>query len=452
MSSVLTLRNRIAGMLGISFGGKRDLYNVFGYHKNISYGQSLAKYGRQDIVARVIDAPADALWTKPPTVITTNEAWNNAWQALVTKHQLWQIFGRVDRLAGIGEYSTLLIGFDDANKVDKSVAKAKNILYLQPYSCEGAQIKELEQNTSSNNFMKPSLYTINPNRDAMNAGNNAKINGRSFEANGSRILHVVENPLTDEVYGNCRMERVFNLTDDLLKVAGGTAETFWLTANRGMQIDVDKEMELTPDDEKALADELEEFQHQQRRYLRTRGVKVNSLGSDIPNPEQTFRMLIALISGATGIPTRILLGSEAGQLASTQDRNNWAERIIERRTTFGEPQMIKPFIRKLTAAGVLPQVDEQDIKIQWPEAFVLSPLERAQAGAQRARSAANMAKTLDTNNQLLTIDEAREALDFAPRTKDTKEKEGNIKGGPGEKDGSTSKKTGDDATAAVSPS
>lgn len=411
--SILTSRSRIGAMLGQMFGGKRDLYKVYGYSKNINFSTAYGKYARQDIVGRIIDAPADALWTKPPTVTGPTDEWNKAWNDLVVRLSLWNQIGRVDRLAGLGEYATLLIGINDGRKVSEKAAGGKHaVTYLQPYSCDAATVTKLVEDTSDPAFMKPKTYSVNPSKDN-SAG---KAVGSAFNADASRVLHIVENPLTDDVYGNSRIERIYNLTDDLLKIVGGTAETFWLTSNKGLQIDVDKDMELTPDDEKALSDEIDEYQNQLRRVLRTRGIKVTPLGSDVPDPKTAFEMLLSLMSGATGIPKRILLGSEAGQLASDQDRNNWAERIIERRTNFGEPLVLKPLIRKLTALGVLPPADESKIAIVWPEAFVLSPLERAQAGAQRARSAANMAKALDSGTKLFTVDEGRAILDLLPTT------------------------------------
>ena len=87
--SILTSRNKLGALLGMMFGGKRDLYSVFGYTKAVSYNMAYGKYNRQDIVARVIDAPADALWTKPPLIVTGDEVWDAAWNKIVSDAKLW---------------------------------------------------------------------------------------------------------------------------------------------------------------------------------------------------------------------------------------------------------------------------------------------------------------------------------------------------------------------------
>ncbi len=206
------------------------------------------------------------------------------------------------------------------------------------------------------------------------------------------------------------MAKVYNLLDDLMKIAGGAPEAFWMNARAGLQADIDMEMELDDEDATALADEIEEYQHQLRRIIKTRGVDLKPLGTEVASPKDQFNMLISLLSGTTGIPQRILIGSEAGQLASEQDRANWAERIEERRVLFAEPYILDPLIRRFMEVGLLPEID--DYEYEWPEAFKVSPLESAQTMASQARAIGNMARQTGGKNpmQITTQKEAREII------------------------------------------
>lgn len=401
----------LGSLIGSMFDGSRDLYKVFGYGKTITYEQKLIKYIRQDIAGRIVDAPAAALWTNPPIVSSSDQAWTAAWDDLVTRNNLWYHLESADKLAGIGKYSIILIGFNDGTALENPVntrslkQKTDNlILYMQAYGENCVSIDEFDADPRSENFGKPLIYKVKPITKAdLNIGGSASIKyGREFKVHHSRIIHVVDNTLDNTVYGFPRLERVYNLLDDLIKVTGGSAETFWLTANRGLHIDIDKEMELEKDDEKNLSDEIEEYQHQLRRVIRTRGTKVNSLGSDVPDPRGTYDIIISNISGATGIPRRILTGSEAGQLASAQDRANWADRIDERRANWANPIVLSQLISKMTGATYLPKLASttSSITVDWPKAFKMSPLEDAQTAAQHARSATNFAKAIETMENL----------------------------------------------------
>ena len=415
ISDRLSLANRIASR----FSGARDFYGIFGYKPSLLPEDYLLKYTRQDSAARIIDAPANATWRNPPKV-TGGSGFEAAWELLVRGQNLWPMFERIDKLSGLGRYSLGLLGFDKG-ALGSPVRGATKLLYIQPIG-EGSveDIPEFEQNTSNARFGMPLIYKVrlaDPKYLVTTRGIlESRGSGRLIEVHHSRILHVAENPLQDSLAGEPRIKRVFNLLDDLLKVVGGTSEAFWLTANRGLQADVDKEMQLDPEDADRLAEEIDEYVHQMRRILRTRGVKITNLGSDTPNPSGIFESLMMLISGATGIPKRILLGSESGQLASEQDRANWAERVIERRISFAEPQVLKPFIALMVASGVLPDPGDT-LEFVWEDAFHLSPLEKSQTTAQTARTVANLQKGISDKTQPMIVrDEARAIIGLDPMT------------------------------------
>jgi hypothetical protein len=420
MDSIFSAREMFSRLLGSWFQGSRDYWRTFGYLNYPPFSETYLKYTRQDIAGRIVDLPADALWDNPPVVTSDNQEWSTAWDNLVTNFNLWQVLSRADKLAGLDLYSIIVVGVAGTGALDTPLLdptaplpvrgpgrprKAQgidpgSIIYLQPYSADGAMIEEFDNDPSSPYYMLPKIYKLRGNNfTQQNVQNTNAIRFASrpdIRVHASRVLHVVEGALENQVFGVPRMHRVFNLLDDLIKVVGGSAETFWMVSDRGLQIDVDKEMALSPDDAADLTDELDEWEHGRRRVIRTRGVKINPIGSDTPSPQQNVAAIMSLISGASGIPQRILVGSEAGQLASEQDRANWAERTTERRQHFGEPTMIFQAIKKFTAMGVLPAPPDLTITIQWPDAFKLSPLERAQTSAQKARSAANLINVFTT--------------------------------------------------------
>lgn len=409
MSTPLLERLKLGGLLGKMFGGKRDLYELLGYTQVITYEHILSKYTRQDITSRVIDAPANALWDNPPLITAPVAGFDEAWKDVARKHNVWQTVSKADKLAGMGEYAIILIGTDTPGDLKNPVVRRNNasLLYLQPYAINTATISKLVGDPTNARYMLPELYQIQPGNE-LNSVNIREL-PPTFEIHADRVVHVLEGALTNDVFGTPRGVKIYNLLEDLQKIVGGTAETFWLTANRGMQVDVDKEMDLTKEDAADLSDEIDEYLNQLRRVIRTRGVKINSLGSDTPNPKNVFEMVMSLVSGSTGIPKRILIGSEAGQLASEQDRSNWAERIEERRSSFGTPT-ITNLVMRLSSVGVLPPVTSEQIVVEWPDAFKLSPLERAQTSSNYARSAANLAKALEGEDPLMTKEEAREIL------------------------------------------
>jgi hypothetical protein len=163
-----------------------------------------------------------------------------------------------------------------------------------------------------------------------------------------------------------------------------------------MQINVDKDMDLSPEDAKELQQEVDDYQHQLRRFIRTRGVEVKTLGHDGVDPTGVFNLLMSMITAGTGIPSNVLVGNGGRQLEAELDRANWSDRIAERVVEYAEPVILKGLLDNFIYAGAL--TIPQNIQISWPEAFKMSPLERAQTSAQMARSAVNLTKAAQLSN------------------------------------------------------
>ena len=429
----LVNRYRLAGVAGMQFGGKRDLYKVFGYREYLKFQDYYAKYRRQDIASRIIDALPNATWRGGGVKLDGDEALESAWEELSEDLSLPMTFQRVDRLSAMGNFSLLLLGFNDTGDLSRPVRPAsgrgrpRELLYINPIGDISVRDVSFVKDVTDRRYGKPEMYTIARFDESIisaggtNLGSEARSIadrlrdranfslGKTMKVHWSRVIHVVNNPLESDAFSIPLIERIYNLLDDLLKVSGGSAEAFWLIANRGMQADVDPEINFDPEDAEALKDEIEEYQHELRRFIRTRGVKLNVLDNKTASPKDTFDLIMALISGTTGIPRRVLLGAEAGVIASEQDRASWAERIGEHRDLSAEPSIVRPFISRLQELEILPQ---GKYKLDWPLAFILNPLEEGMMMAQKARAVGNMSRQTgnQTPMQITSREEVRDII------------------------------------------
>ena len=399
MTNVIPFMRRFREALMGTFSGRRSIYEVYGWKKDPQYEDFLDKYYHQDIAKRIIDAPVLALWSDPPNLVADDQ-FKTAWEGLLKTIPVFANITRLDILSGIGTFAVMVIGFDDGRSLDQPVRKTtgRRVIYMQPYGEDSVKVKSFIKDPTDARFGLPEMYTISRIRPDKAVGVLAADVSTAFDVHWTRVLHVAEGALESRVYGRSRLEPVYNVLDDIQKVTGGSAETFWLTANRGLHIDVDKEMELDAQDEANLSEELEEYQHELRRVIRTRGVKINALGSEVADPRGVFDVQLSLLSANTGLPKRVITGSEAGQLASQQDRANWAQVVEQRVKSYGEPIVMLPLLKTLIDAGVLPEPTQ--LRVNWPDAFKMNPLERAQTSAQIARSATNIANTLKTIEEI----------------------------------------------------
>lgn len=394
MSAILN-RSVFANLLGQAFQGKRDYYEVFGYPRTLNAELMWEMYYRGGIAHRIIHAYPDAVWARPPKVHSHSlPSFDSEWAKFAKDLQIWEAVKRADILAGLGRYSIILVGTTNAN-LQAPLRKDARITFFQPYAETNASISEWETDPTSPRFGQPKYYTIYPRtarRVEFEQGASVAPAAQSFKVHASRVIHISRGGLESPVYGVPRYAPIWNYLLDLMKVVGSSAESYWMTAYQGLHANVDPEMDMKEDDAADLSDEIDEYQHGLRRFIRTRGVEVKNLGSRVADPRGAFDVVLTLIAGTSGIPKRILLGSEAGQLASGQDRANWAERIEEERIDHAEPHIIYPMLTWLNDSGML--AIPEDAKLLWPEAYRMSPLERGQQSAQTARTAANILKAV----------------------------------------------------------
>ena len=66
--NALAERLGLAGMLGMQYGGDRDVYAAAGYPRELTFADYMARYKRHDIAKRVIDLPVDDAWLHPPII------------------------------------------------------------------------------------------------------------------------------------------------------------------------------------------------------------------------------------------------------------------------------------------------------------------------------------------------------------------------------------------------
>jgi hypothetical protein len=415
----LITRGRLGRML-TSFGQQRNYQEIFGWDDIISIEQMLYMYNRGGIAKRLVDAYPDAIWARPPVLWAQgDDNWTVEFLQWADDINLWPTLYRLDRLSRLGHYAILLIGTDRPG-LEMPLRNARQITYLQPYGEQSVSIEQWDRDPASPNFGKPTLYRIYPEGTGFTPRNTGNTVGRggggtgsirsSFLVHASRIIHIARGTLEDEIYGTPFMAPVWDYLTDLRKVVGSSSESYWIMANRGLQADIDKEMSLNAEDQAALQTEIDEYFHGFRRFIRTKGVELNPLQNEVADPKGPFDVLVTLISGTSAIPKRILLGSEAGQLASTQDKGNWAERIEEERALGSEPSIIKPFMKFAMRNRIL-RAPSSQVNISWPDAYRMSPLERGQTSAQTARTIANLTKMLESESDrvrnLITDVEAR---------------------------------------------
>lgn len=385
--SELTNRALLAAKLGVQYGGVRDLYKALGYSKNLQFPDFYGRYTRQEVAKAIIDRPVKATWSGPLELIEAEKGedteFEKAWASLNRDVGMKTMFSRVDRLTGIGRYGVLLLGLNDVKNsegfqlpVNKN-KKDYKLMYMKPFSEETAKVASFEKNASSDRYGQPLFYEIAVTDMTTQSDKKIKVHY-------SRVIHITDDNLESEIYGTPRLEPVFNCLMNIEKIAGGDAEMFWRGARPGFHGKVDKEYTMTKDTERDLLDQLDEYENDLRRFLINEGVDIEALQQQISDPLPHLDCQLKLISSQTGIPVRVLTGSERGELASSQDTTEWLTYVQARREDHAEPRIVRPTVDQLIELGILPEPTTDDYTVLWQDLFSISEKSRVEIGKQRA--------------------------------------------------------------------
>jgi hypothetical protein len=191
-----------------------------------------------------------------------------------------------------------------------------------------------------------------------------------------------------------RLQGIFNVLKSLELIVGGSGEMFWRGAFPGMSFELDKDAQFDSGQGATdLEDQIQSYFHNLQRHLKTQGMQVKMLSPQVSDPSNHFQMFLSVVSATIGVPTRILLGSERGELASSQDERAWNEKVEERRLNYAEPMMLRQFIGRLQLVGILSATPD-DYNIVWPPLKVSSEKEKAEISKLATEALATYANSI----------------------------------------------------------
>lgn len=391
---------------------RRDLNQECGYPEQISLEEYQQMFDREGIGTRVVTVWPEETWTQDPVIKENDDQddtdFEKRWKSLERAHNLFHYMHRVDELSGVGAFGVALIGLDDGRRLEDPVAGItlkgpatgqltgetivqRKMTFCRVFGQSAVSVESVVDDTTSPRHGLPEYYQINLATSKSHASTDpapVSVQGDPTKVHWTRVVHIADNRKSSEVYGVPRQQTVWNRLLDIRKIAGGSAEMFWKGGFPGISFETHPELAGAQIDVESMREEFAEFANGLNRFMATSGFTANSMSPNVADPEPHVMMQIRLIAMSIRVPWRVLLGSEAAQLASDQDRENFDKRIQNRRNKYCTPWIVRQFIDRLILLGVLPEPaedSEDDVGIfghyaydvDWPEIQEAKPKERA---------------------------------------------------------------------------
>ena len=419
----------ITRWLGSQYDGNRDIYDVLGYDDldtESSLEKFRAKYNRQDIAKRIIDAFPEETWKKPPKVVDDGET-DSEFETQVNrllKNEVTAYFRRLDRAQRLGEYGVMMVGYADGQDLDQPVQESAlsspdDIAFYNVFPQEqvenwilGKETDGEESDPTHPRFNKPVYYTLDfGDIDAESQDDDFK------EVHYTRVpLHPAEGALETDLKGTPALKPVYNRLQDREKVIGASAEMFYTGADRKIIANVKDDFAL---EQYSDTGEREDFQDQLTRLINDMqqsmvgtGMEYEVISGQEVNPQGVIDTIDSSIAAAIGMPKNKLQGNEMGERSTTQDRLNWFDNIKSRQSNFSIPNFVRPFINTLIEYGILPSPNGEDYAVKFPDLVEQTEADKAEIQSQRASAlgGSQLAMTLSTSQKLEFLQGGAEAV------------------------------------------
>lgn len=409
-------RMNLLNPLGMGLDDKRvAAWCEYGFKQNLDFHDFYKLYRRNGLASGAVEKLAGTCWKTDPWVIEGDKEDESrketAWEKKVTQvltARLWRRFREADARRLVGRYSGLVLRVKDSGKWHEPVkGGSKALVDVVPVWAATLRVSEWNTDLSSEDYGKPKFWSYVEQSTNGQPGRNIKIHP-------DRVF------ILGDYSGNAIgfLEPVYNNFVSLEKVEGGSGESFLKNAARQLNINFDKEIDF-----KNLAamygvsiDELQERFNEAAKevnrgndvLLPTQGATVTPLVSAVPDPGPTYNINLQTISAGLDIPSRVLVGNQQGERASTEDLKFFYARCQSRRMDLSFE--IEDLVDHLVRIGVLDATGEKTV--MWDDLT-------EQTFAERLDNAAKMSTinqtALATGEEVFSNDEIRVAGGFDPK-------------------------------------
>lgn len=401
---------RARGMLinpGMGLDAKREsAWCEYGFKEELTFDDLYKLYRRCGIAHGAVNKLVSNCWKTNPQVIEGEQsddsreltAWEKASNQVFT-HRFWRSFAKADTRRLVGRWAGILLHIKDSKKWDQPVVRGKALQKITPVWASALKVGSRDNSGAITMWQ----YT-----ESLSDGSTAQRN-----VHPERVL-IIGDMSEDEIGF---LEPGYNACVSLEKVEGGSGESFLKNAARQQNINFDKDIDFNnlASMYGVTVDELQERYNEAAREINrgndtlliTQGAQVTSMVSAVSDPSPTYDVNLKTFSSSVDMPSRIIVGNQSGERASTEDQIYFNGRCQSRRGDLSFD--IEDMVDKLTYLQIIKPVGK--FSIVWDELNEQSPSDKLDSATKM--SSINQT-SLASGEQVFTVDEIRVAAGYEP--------------------------------------
>lgn len=358
---------------GYFFGAQKHNHAAdFGYPDQVTFELAFDAYCRNPLARAAVDKTVGKTWEANPLLQEFQRDGTKKGKQKETGLEadirqrfddllIWQHMAESDARSLVGAYSGLILRFADSQPFKAPVKRVPGgllgLVEVIPAWEGQLTVSQWDMVETSETYGQPLMFQY-----AESAVGQQK-QPRQFEIHPDRVLIWSRDGTLND---RSALEPGYNALLDMEKIRGGGGEGFWKNAKSGLSLEIDKDaniqnmataMGVAADEIVDKIDEqVEGFNKGFDKSLLLQGIKATPMQVNLPSPEHFFAIALQSFAATFSAPLKILVGSQTGERASTEDSAEWAKVNMSRRTNRVIPR-IRAFIARLERFGILPQKD-----------------------------------------------------------------------------------------------
>lgn len=373
---------------GFFFGAQKHNHAAdFGYPDQVGFELAFDAYCRNPMARAAVDKTVGKTWEANPFLQEFQRDGTEGGDQGETRAEadirqrfddlrVWQHLAECDRRGLVGSYAGLILRFADSQPFRAPVTRVpgglSGLVEVIPAWEGQLTVNTWDTNEASETYGQPLMFQF------AESAVGQQTQPRTFEVHPDRVVVWSRDGTLN---GRSALEPGYNALLDMEKIRGGGGEGFWKNAKSGLSLEIDKDAKIAdmaqamgvPANEVVdrIDEQVEGFNKGFDKSLLLQGIKATPMQVNLPSPEHFFAVAAQSFAASWSIPMRVLIGSQTGERASTEDNEEWAKVNMGRRKDTAVPGAMA-FVNRLERVGVLP---ERDWHLDWASLLDPSPNE-----------------------------------------------------------------------------
>lgn len=410
------LRSASINPQGFGLDTKRNLaWCEYGFPQHITDDMLYRLYRRTGLAHGAVNKVVNTCWGTNPWIIEGEPDNESKTQTALEKSLLrvftprfWRGVTEADRRRLVTRYSGIILHIRDNEPWNKPVKRGKGLEKITPVWGTSSSLKPVsfETDESSPTYGNPTMWQYK--EESRNG-----LPGRVVDIHPDRIFI-----LGDWTGGSIGwLEPAYNSFVSMEKVEGGSGESFLKNASRQVSMNFDKDIDFNniasmygvsvESLQEKFNEAAVELNRGNDQILVTQGATVSPLVAAVADPEPTYNVNLQTVSAALDIPSKILVGMQTGERASTEDQRYFNSRCQSRRKELSFD--IEELVDHLILIKVIEPISK--FSVMWDNLSEQTPSDRLESASKMSQI--NQA-ALASGEAIFTSNEIRVAAGYEP--------------------------------------